>query len=130
MHRICNILVVDGHDGVRILLGQALKAHGYQFTLACNGIEMRQALDATPHDIALIDVSLRGEDGFTLAGDAARRGLRVILTTADRTKFEAVERSGLPYVLKPFQVPELLERIETVLENAAADCVRRKRAAH
>lgn len=130
MHRICSILVVDGHDGVRVLLGQALKAGGYQFTLACDGIEMRQALEASSHDIALIDVSLRGEDGFALADDAARRGLHVILTTADRSKFEAVERSGLPYVLKPFQVPELLQRIQTVLEKAAADCVRRKRAAH
>jgi two-component system OmpR family response regulator len=130
MHRICNILVVDGHDSVRILLGQALKTGGYQFTLASNGIEMRQALDGAAHDIALIDISLRGEDGFVLADEAGRRGLQVILTTADRSKFEAVERSGVPYVLKPFQIPELLEKIGAVLKSAAADCVRRKRAAH
>jgi two-component system OmpR family response regulator len=130
MQRICNILVVEGHDGVRVLLGESLKAAGYQFTLASKGTEMREALDAAGHDIALIDVSLRGEDGFLLADEAARRGLRVVLTTADRSKFQAVERSGRPYVLKPFQMPELLEKIRTTLEDAAVDCVRRKRAAH
>jgi len=130
MPRICCILVVENHDGVRRLLGEALGADGYRFTLAENGSAMRQALDEAVYDIAVIDVSLRGEDGFSLAEEAARKGLSVILTTADRSRFDAVERTGHPHVLKPFQMPRLLDLIREVLKNADARCVRRKHAPH
>jgi DNA-binding response OmpR family regulator len=127
MPKICNVLVVENHEGVRRLLGEALDADGYRFTLAENGAAMRRAIDGSTHHIAVIDVSLRGEDGFSLAEEAARNGLSVILTTADRSKFEAVERTGRPHVLKPYQLPRLLDVIQTVLKRTDAACVRRKR---
>lgn len=130
MPRICSVLVVEHHEGVRRLLGEALDADGYRFTLAENGAAMRRALAEAPHDIGVIDVSLRGEDGFSLAEEAARRGLSVILTTGDRSQFEAVERTGRPHVLKPFRMRRLLDVIREVLKSPDVDCARRERGAH
>jgi two-component system, OmpR family, response regulator len=126
--RICNVLIVEHHEGVRRLLGEALDAQGYRFTLVGSGAAMREALGRERYDIAIVDVSLHGEDGFGLAEEAARSGLSVILTTADRTKFEAVERSGRRHVLKPFRMQRLLETVHEVLGDAHT-CTKRKRPA-
>ena len=127
MPRICSILVVESHDGVRRVLGEALDADGYRFTLVENGAAMREALERESYHIAIIDVSMRGEDGFALAEEAATLGLSVILTTADRNKFDAVERSGRPHVLKPYHIAQLLELLAEVVKNDGVGCVRRKR---
>jgi two-component system OmpR family response regulator len=126
MPSICTILVVESHDGVRRVLGEALAADGYRFTLAENGAAMRRVIDETEHHVAVIDVSMRGEDGFALAEEAARRGLSVILTTADRTKFDAVERSGHARVLKPYMLPDLLAVIRALTDERKLRCVRRR----
>jgi two-component system OmpR family response regulator len=130
MVKICSVLVVDGHEGVRQLLGEALEAEGYRFVLTANGAGMRRALEEEPYDVAMIDVSMRGEDGFALAEEAERKGLSVILTTADRSKRDAIERTGRPHLLKPYRMPHLLEMIRSTLESAEAECVRRKPAPH
>jgi two-component system, OmpR family, response regulator len=129
MSRICSVLVVENHEAVRRLLGEALESDGYQLTLAANGAAMRAALAQGRHDIAIIDVSVRGEDGFELAEEAARNGLSVILTTADRAKFDAVESSGRPHVLKPYQMPRLLDLVRHAMAATGSKCVRRRRPA-
>jgi two-component system OmpR family response regulator len=129
MPRICSVLVVENHEAVRRLLGEALESDGYDFALAANGAAMRAALAQGRYDIAIIDVSLRGEDGFELAEEAARNGLAVVLTTADRAKFDAVERSGRPHVLKPYQMPMLLDLVRDVVARGGTKCVRRRRSA-
>jgi DNA-binding NtrC family response regulator len=126
MPKICSVLVVESHDGVRRVVGEALEADGYRFTPVENGAAMCRALDEAEHHIAIIDVSMRDEDGFELAKEAARRGLSVILTTADRSKFGAIERSGHKHVLKPYLLPHLLELVREVTQSQSLRCVRRK----
>jgi two-component system OmpR family response regulator len=127
MPRICKVLVVEGHDGVRALLGDALHERGYRFTLVDSGAAMLKALDEDDYEIVLIDVALRDEDGLALADDAAAQGCGVILTTGDRRHFELVERSRYRHIFKPFMIGSLLQLIDEVLREVQARCVRRKR---
>ena len=124
MARICNILVVESHDGIRSLLGEALEAEGYRSRLVSHGGEMREALSGTSCDVVVIDVSSDREDGFALAEQAARCGASIILTTAEHAQFESVEKSGHRYMLKPFMMPELLALIRQVADEIG--CIRRK----
>ena len=126
--RICKILVVEDDDAVRALLGDVLDYAGYEFTLARDGAETRQALDAEEFDVAIIDIGLRdSDDGFTLAGLADARGCGVILTTGDPDRRRHLEKSSRRHVLKPFRMQQLTELVEQVLKDQASLCTRRPR---
>ena len=126
--RICKILVVEDDDAVRALLGDVLDYAGYEFTLAGNGAETRQALDADDYDVAIIDVGLRdGEDGFTLAELADAKGCSVILTTGNPDGRARLEASGRHHMMKPFRMQELTGLVERILKDTAALCAPRRR---
>ncbi|MBV9863416.1 MAG: response regulator [Alphaproteobacteria bacterium] len=128
MARICKVLIVEDHDGVRALLGDIFHDEGYRFELVASAAEMRQALDDDDYDIVIIDISLRdGENGFALAEVARQQGCGVVLTTGDHRHLERLQASGLHYVIKPFKVQRLVELVDQVLKESAARCVRRKR---
>jgi two-component system, OmpR family, response regulator len=129
MPRICKVLIVEDHEGVRALLGDLLGDEGYRFTLAADGEDMRREMDKAHFDIVVIDVSLRKEDGFALAQEAADRGSGVILTTGDSRLFDSIRKSGHRYLMKPFMAPSLVELVRRVIEETEANCVTRKRRA-
>ncbi len=131
MPKPCKVLVVEDNDDVRLLLAEVLVDEGYQFLMARNGAEMRRTLETHPDtDMLVIDVALPGpEDGLTLAGEMARRGHSVIVVTGDHLLVERIDRSGHPYLLKPFRIHSLLELIERVLREARAACERAPRRA-
>jgi two-component system nitrogen regulation response regulator NtrX len=129
MPRICKVLIVEDHEGVRALLGDLFDDEGYRFTLAADGEAMRQEMTRGRHDIVVIDVSLRSEDGFALAEYAADQGAGVILTTGDRRLFENVKKSGHRYLMKPFMAPSLIELVQEVLRETETRCTTRKRRA-
>ncbi len=126
MTRICRVLVVEDHAGIREVLGGALDRNGYVFTLLGSGERVRQAIADERHDIAIIDVPLMHDDAFALAALAADRGVGVILTTGHRERFAALEQSGHPCIFKPFQIEPLLRLVDRVLHELEIRCVRRK----
>lgn len=133
MTRICRVLVVEDHEGIREVLGEALDRKGYIFTLRSSGERVRQAIAEEHHDIALLDVPLEHDDAFALAALADERGMGVILMTAHHEHFAALERSGHHRIFKPFQIEPLLRLIDDVLRELEIRCVRRKsrrRAGH
>jgi len=127
MDRICKILVVEDDDSVRALLGDLLEHQGYDFTLASSAAEMREALEREEHDVAIIDISLRGaEDGFALAEQASEKGCGIILTTGDPAQRIRLEASGRRHLLKPFRILDLTALVDQVLKDAEALCVPRR----
>ena len=129
MSRICKVLVVEGHEGVRALLGDIFADEGYRFTLVPSGTAMRHALDDDDYDVVVIDVVLRdGEDGFALAEFAREHGCGVVLTTADHRHRNRLTSSGFHFLMKPFKVQQMIELVDRILKETAARCVRRKRS--
>jgi len=128
MPRICKVIVAEAHDGVRSVVGAALKGAGYDVHLVSNGSEMREALVAGRYDVVVVDVAMRTDDGFQLAEEAARCGASVVLTTGDHDQFKEVEASGHRYMLKPFMVPQLLKLLEQIAGELR--CSRRKPSRH
>jgi DNA-binding response OmpR family regulator len=129
MARICKVLIVENDDDVRELLRDIFDDEGYHFTAVKSGAEMRQALDDEDYDIAVIDVTLPGqEDGFALAPAAREQGCGVVLVTGDPRQMQRLEESGRHYLLKPFRIQQLIEIVDKILIETAAQCVRRKRS--
>ena len=71
-------------------------------------------------DLALLDIMLPGKDGFELLGVMKKYGIPVIYITAKadvNSKIKGLRSGAEDYIVKPFEVLELLVRVEKVLER-------------
>lgn len=115
------ILVIEDDPAISELLCMNLEAAGYETVAAYDGEEAKGILlcheDA---DLALVDIMLPGEDGFALMENFQKRRLPVIYLTAKgdvASKVKGLKLGAEDYMVKPFEVLELLVRIEKVLER-------------
>jgi DNA-binding response OmpR family regulator len=126
MARICRVLVVEDHGGIRAIIGDALDKHGYRFTLLASGQGAWKVIEAENHDLAIIDVPLANEDAVALARLARDAGMGVILTTAKHETLDVVQPLAYRQLRKPFKLEPLLQLIDAILRDLANRCVRRK----
>lgn len=115
------ILVIEDDRAISELLCMNLNAAGYETAAAYDGEEARRLLlwheDA---DLALVDIMLPGKDGFSLMDDFNEKNLPVIYLTAKddvASKVKGLKLGAEDYMVKPFEMLELLVRIEKVLER-------------
>ncbi|MET0267443.1 MAG: response regulator transcription factor [Duganella sp.] len=118
-----HILIVDDSADIREALMFYLRRNGLQATAVASAAQARDALAANPHHYALmlLDVMMPGEDGLSLCrAMAASQQLPVILLTAMQAaadKLAGFDSGADDYVVKPFDPPELLARIRSVLRR-------------
>ena len=103
------------------LLCMNLEAAGYETVAAYDGEEAQRLLlwqeDA---DLAVVDIILPGKDGFALMEDFKKKELPVLYLTAKddvASKVKGLKLGAEDYMVKPFEMLELLVRIEKVLER-------------
>jgi two-component system phosphate regulon response regulator OmpR len=116
-----SVLVVDDDADVRRMLVEYLGAHDYEVTGVANGAEMRASLERKVPDVVLLDVSLPGEDGLSLARFLRERypvGI-IMVTAADGVvdRVVGLEMGADDYVAKPFDPRELRARLKSVLRR-------------
>jgi two-component system OmpR family response regulator len=120
-----HVLIVDDDEDILSLLTQFLQKHGYAVAVARDGSEMFAMLDIHPVSIVILDVMLRGENGFALC-KRLRAGsmIPVIMLTAmsDHTdRVVGLEIGADDYLTKPFNARELLARIKAVLRRSETE---------
>lgn len=114
------ILIVEDEEAIRSFEAINLKRVGYTTVEAGSGEEALQIYDAEPDfDIALLDISMPGMDGFTLCTELRKRSqtLGIIMLTARTQEMDKI--SGLmmgadDYITKPFSPTELLARVDSL----------------
>lgn len=115
------ILVIEDEEPIAELLEMNLSAAGYDVTVCLDGLEAEKLLrDPFQADLALVDIMLPGKDGFALMEDFRRREIPVIYLTAKAdvvAKVKGLRLGAEDYMVKPFEVLELLVRIEKVLSR-------------
>ncbi len=115
------ILVVEDETAIREFEVINLRRVGYETVEAANGEEALRIYDTDEQgfDIALLDISMPGMDGFTLCKELRRRSaeLGIIMLTAKTQEMDKI--SGLmmgadDYITKPFSPTELNARVDSL----------------
>ena len=115
------VLVVEDSLAIREMVVEALASAGYAADGRVDGDGIEQALDGYRPDLVILDVMLPGRDGFALAdvvrqwGDAGLIMLTARDGLADRVR--GLDGGADDYVVKPFEVPELVSRVGAVLRR-------------
>lgn len=115
------ILVVEDDTAISELICMNLEVTGYEVVPVLDGNEVEGTLEkAEDFDLALLDIMLPGKDGFELLGVMKKYGIPVIYITAKadvNSKIKGLRSGAEDYIVKPFEVLELLVRVEKVLER-------------
>ena len=117
------VLVVDDNPANLRLLSQLLTRSGYKVRPVRSGASALATAQANPPDLILLDIMMPEMGGYEvcerLKADEQTRDIPIIFISAldtARDKVEAFDAGGVDYVPKPFQVEEVLARVETHLK--------------
>ena len=114
------ILIVDDEKPICDLIQMSLTRAGYHCTCVYDGLAAADILERNVFDLILLDVMLPNADGFELMEYIRPLGIPVIFLTARGSVDDRVRglRMGAEdYIVKPFEVIELLARVEVVLRR-------------
>ena len=119
------ILVVDDHPNNLRVLTNTLNQAGYQTLIANSGDRALYQISNQPPDLILLDVMMPGIDGFEtcrrLKANPDTAQIPVIFMTALNdidNKIVGFEAGAVDYITKPFQIKEVLVRVDTHLTIA------------
>jgi two-component system alkaline phosphatase synthesis response regulator PhoP len=119
------ILLVEDEPSLVRLVTDRLRREGYQVETAGDGdAGLARALE-NPFDLILLDVMLPGRDGFEICRDLRARGFQVpilMLTARGQVvdKVVGLKLGADDYLVKPFEMAELLARVEALFRRSRA----------
>lgn len=115
-----NILIVEDDPVVANAIFQGGSQAGYACDCVHDGMAAADAIDGKPYDLVLLDVMIPGVDGFELMEYIRPAGIPVIFITAKSAVQDRVKGLRLgadDYIVKPFEMVELIARIEAVMKR-------------
>ena len=120
---IVNALIVEDDDSVARFLKQALTEAGYVTRVAEDGITAYELARVQNYDLILLDVMLPGMDGFEVcrrlrAEHIATPILLITARDAQEDKITGLDSGADDYIVKPFQIGELLARTRALRRRA------------
>ncbi len=114
------ILIAEDEEPIANLIKMNLRRAGYQCTWASDGEKAADYMDNEKFDLLLLDVMLPGINGYELMEYARALELPVIFLTAlgsTENKVKGLKMGADDYLTKPFEIVELLARVEAVLRR-------------
>jgi two-component system alkaline phosphatase synthesis response regulator PhoP len=117
------VLLIEDEPGLQLVISDRLKAEGYQVETAADGEEGFSRAAGEPFDIIVLDVMLPKRDGFDVARSLRQQGVQtpILMLTARGQVVDRVVGLKLgadDYLTKPFEMVELLARLEALLRRA------------
>ena len=115
-----NVLIVEDDESIANLIKINLTAEGYKCVCAYDGKTGADYIEKGGLDLILLDIMLPEIDGYELLEYVKTVGTPVIFLTAkggidDRIK--GLKMGADDYIVKPFQIGELLARVEALLRR-------------
>jgi DNA-binding response OmpR family regulator len=116
------LLIVEDHASVARFLKQAVEEAGYKAMAVADGTRALAVARSQKFDLILLDVMLPGLDGLEVCRALRNAGIGVpilILTARDtlEDKISGLDAGADDYIVKPFQVAELLARMRALLRR-------------
>ena len=123
---MARILIVEDEPSIQRLIGYALQTKGYEVFIAGDGQQGLDAARAESPDLILLDMVMPEMGGMevleVLKSDPLLEHIPVLVVTASAQKGDAeqaIEMGAAGYLIKPFHVPILYERVEELLSGVA-----------
>jgi two-component system alkaline phosphatase synthesis response regulator PhoP len=118
-----NVLFVEDEEALRMTVGDRLRNEGYAVEYAADGDEGFEKATQIPFDLIILDVMLPRKSGFVVCRDIRQAGLItpiLMLTARGQTsdKVNGLKIGADDYVTKPFNMRELMARVEALLRRA------------
>src|ERR1700739_2189588 len=118
-----NLLFVEDEEGLRMTVGDRLRNEGYAVDCAANGDEGFEKATQLPFDLIILDIMLPKRSGFDVSKAIRQAGLItpiLMLTARGQTsdKVTGLKIGADDYVTKPFNMLELMARVEALLRRA------------
>lgn len=114
------ILIAEDETPIAKLVRTALEGAGYRCVWARDGAAAADRLEQESFDLALLDIMLPGIDGYELLDYCRTLDVPVIFLTAKgalQDRVRGLRLGAEDYITKPFELMELLARVETVLRR-------------
>lgn len=114
------ILIVEDEKAIANLIHMSLTRTGYQCECVYDGLSAADKIEKTEYDLILLDIMLPKVNGYELMEYIKPLGVPVIFITAKSSVTDRVKGLRLgadDYLVKPFEIIELLARVETVLRR-------------
>ncbi len=120
------ILLVEDEPGLVMTLSDLLAAEGYTVESASDGVTGLALAMSEPFDLLILDVMLPRKNGFEICRELRQNGkdVAVLMLTAKSQLTDRVVGLKLgadDYLIKPFEPPELLARVEALLRRTKKD---------
>lgn len=117
------ILLVEDEKGLILTLTDRLTAEGYEVVSAADGEAGFRSATSDNFDLIILDIMLPKKNGYDVCRDLRRRGVEtpVLMLTAKGETIDKVLGLKLgadDYLTKPFEVAELLARIEALMRRS------------
>ena len=117
------ILLVEDEPGLVMTLCDRLRSEGYQVESAADGPSGLDQASTTAFDLIILDIMLPRKNGLDVCRDLRQRGIAtpiLMLTARGQTvdKVVGLKIGADDYLTKPFEMMELLARVEVLLRRA------------
>jgi DNA-binding response OmpR family regulator len=119
------ILLVEDDDRIADALAEALTDHYYTVDIAADGEAGRAFTELYPYDLVILDLMLPKLDGISLCQQLRTQGYPtpiLMLTARDSSsdKVVGLDAGADDYVVKPFDLPEIMARIRALMRRQGA----------
>ena len=113
------ILVVEDEYSINDGLTFALRKEGYEVRSAFNGKEALELVEVFNPDLVLLDLMLPDIDGFDICKEISKNTYVIMLTARGEIvdKIVGLELGADDYIVKPFEIKEVLVRIKVIFRR-------------
>ena len=123
------ILVGEDDDDIRELVAFSLEEEGYHVEQAADGLRGQEMAETLKPDLIILDLMLPGRDGLSVCRELNRHAAEsmpcpILMLTARGEEMDRIigfEYGADDYVVKPFNIRELMLRVKAILRRRSMD---------
>lgn len=128
------ILIIEDDIAIHSLIKEALDLHGFKTLSAYSGTEGKLLFEQKQVDVVLLDLMLPGMNGEEFLQDIRQNSITSVIVVSAKnnqnSKLELLTNGADDYITKPFDIKELLARIDIQLRHATKDSISKMKEIH